>query len=138
MMYWSVCLPPLFNFPGGSLIPVNDVVSPSSESIFSSTILACGIHESTQTGITEFNSTWITPAGERIATAGSYLSVMQGRYNIQNIPEIPPYQYLTALSINRLSYVDSGIYDCSASYVADGIMITESNSVELNLIGRYI
>ena len=121
------------------MIPVNAVVSLPSEPIFSSTILACGILETTQTGITEFNSTWITPAGERIAAAGfGVVSVTQGRYDIQNSPEIPPYQYVISLNINRLSYVDAGIYDCTASYIADGTMLTESNSVELNLAGMYI
>ena len=137
-MYWSACLPPFCIFPGGVLIPVNALVSHSSESIFSSTLLACGILEPTQTNITEFNSTWVTPAGERIGTAVSDISVMQGQFNVANSPELPPYQYVTSLSINRLSYVNDGIYNCSASYVADGTIITESNSVELNLAGTYV
>ena len=104
---------------------MSGVVSLPSESILFSTFLACGILE--------------TPAGERIAAAGfGVVSVTQGRYDAQNSPETPPYQYVTSLNINRLSYVDAGIYDCTASYIADGTMLTESNSVELNLAGMYI
>lgn len=111
------------------LISLSHPPAPANETV-ATIVMLCGVADM---NVTEFNSSWITPAGETIVLAN------RDRFRVQNYPlAVLSFHYVTTLTVSRLSHADAGTYTCSASYVVNddySNVMTGSNTIELQLSG---